>query len=43
MLSEREIQGPGLPARLERDFAALLPLVRWLNAAIGYPSWERRY
>jgi uncharacterized protein (TIGR02453 family) len=43
MLSEREIQGPGLPARLERDFAALLPLVRWLNAAIGYPSRERRY
>ena len=28
---------------LERDFAALVPLVRWLNGAIGYRAWERRY
>lgn len=25
-----------LPATLARDFAAMVPLVRWLNAAIGY-------
>ncbi|HEX6104376.1 MAG TPA: TIGR02453 family protein, partial [Gemmatimonadales bacterium] len=43
MLAEREVLSPRLPALLERDFTALLPLVRWLNAAIGYPAWDRRY
>ena len=43
MLTEREVTSPRLPATLERDFAALVPLVRWLNAAIGYGGWERRY
>ena len=43
MLSNREITSPRLPAVLERDFEALLPLVRWLNSAIGYAVWERRY
>jgi uncharacterized protein (TIGR02453 family) len=43
MLSEAEVQSPRLPATLERDFAALLPLVRWLNGAIGYRAWEKRY
>ncbi|MBA3258390.1 MAG: TIGR02453 family protein [Gemmatimonadales bacterium] len=43
LLSEAEVTGPRLPAILERDFAALLPLVRWLNQAIGYRAWERRY
>ena len=43
MLTEREATSPRLPAILERDFAALLPLVRWLNDAIGYRAWERRY
>lgn len=42
MLTEREVQSPRLPALLERDFTALLPLVRWLNRAIGYQAWERR-
>jgi uncharacterized protein (TIGR02453 family) len=42
-LSEREVTSPRLPAVLERDFAALVPLVRWLNGAIGYRAWERRY
>ena len=32
-----------LPATLERDFALLVPLVRWLNGAIGYRPLERRY
>jgi uncharacterized protein (TIGR02453 family) len=43
MLSEQETLGPRLPTVLEADFKALLPLVRWLNGAIGYPAWERRY
>jgi uncharacterized protein (TIGR02453 family) len=43
MMTEREVRSPRLPATLARDFAALAPLVRWLNAAIGYPAWERRY
>jgi uncharacterized protein (TIGR02453 family) len=43
MLTGREVQSPRLPAILARDFAALVPLVRWLNDAIGYRPWERRY
>jgi uncharacterized protein (TIGR02453 family) len=43
MMTEREVQSPRLPAMLARDFAALVPLVRWLNAAIGYKPSERRY
>jgi uncharacterized protein (TIGR02453 family) len=42
-MTDREIQSPGLPGILERDFAALVPLVRWLNGAIGYRPAERRY
>ena len=43
LLTEREATGARLPALLERHFAALVPLVRWLNGAIGYRPWERRY
>ncbi len=43
MLSEREVQSRRLPEILARDFAALVPLVRWLNGAIGYQAWNRRY
>jgi uncharacterized protein (TIGR02453 family) len=43
MMTEREVQSPRLPAILERDFAALVPLVRWLNGALGYRKWDRRY
>jgi len=43
MLTEREVTSPRLAALIERDFAALVPLVRWLNGAIGYRAWERRY
>jgi uncharacterized protein (TIGR02453 family) len=35
-LSEREVLDRRLAARLARDFEAMLPLVRWLNSAIGY-------
>jgi uncharacterized protein (TIGR02453 family) len=43
MLTERQATSARLPVLLERDFAALVPLVRWLNGAIGYRAWERRY
>ena len=43
MLTDREVASPRLAAMLERDFAALVPLVRWLNGAIGYRAWERRF
>ena len=43
MMSQREVQSPRLPEILARDFAALMPMVRWLNQAIGYRAWERRY
>ncbi|MEP7175128.1 MAG: TIGR02453 family protein [Gemmatimonadales bacterium] len=42
-LSADEATSVRLPARLERDFAALVPLVRWLNRAIGYQPRSRRY
>jgi uncharacterized protein (TIGR02453 family) len=42
-LTEGEVLSPRLPDLLARDFAALVPLVRWLNQAIGYSSRERRY
>lgn len=43
MLTERQASSPRLPDLLERDFAGLLPLVRWLNAAIGYGRREKRF
>ena len=43
MLTERQMGSARLAATLERDFATLVPLVRWLNGAIGYRAWERRY
>ena len=42
MMTEREVESPRLPDILARDFAALVPLVRWLNAAIGYRALSRR-
>lgn len=41
-LSPDEVLSPRLPATLARDYRALLPLVRWLNSAIGFPPAERR-
>jgi uncharacterized protein (DUF2461 family) len=41
-MSVEEVLSPRLPAILERDFAALVPLVRWLNGALGYRPAERR-
>jgi uncharacterized protein (TIGR02453 family) len=41
-LTPKEIESRRLPPTLERDFATLLPLVRWLNAAIGYRAAATR-
>jgi uncharacterized protein (TIGR02453 family) len=41
-LGREELLSPRLPAILERDFAALVPLVRWMNEALGYQAAERR-
>jgi uncharacterized protein (TIGR02453 family) len=41
-LSDTDATGPRLPARLERDFALLVPMVRWLNRALGLPPATRR-
>jgi uncharacterized protein (TIGR02453 family) len=43
MMTAREVESPRLPELLARDFAVLIPLVRWLNSALGYKEWERRY
>lgn len=34
-LKDSEVLGAGLPSVLQREFTALLPLVRWINKAIG--------
>jgi uncharacterized protein (TIGR02453 family) len=41
-LSDEEVLDPALPVRLEKDFVAMRPLVRWLNDALGYPSRDVR-
>jgi uncharacterized protein (TIGR02453 family) len=35
LLEDSEVMGARLPALLARDFERLLPLVRWLNGALG--------
>jgi uncharacterized protein (TIGR02453 family) len=41
-LSDREATSARLPALLQQDFAAILPLVRWLNAALGLRPAKQR-
>jgi uncharacterized protein (TIGR02453 family) len=38
MLKDSEVTGARLAASLEKDFVGMLPLVRWLNTALGFPS-----
>lgn len=40
--TDAQAVGPRLPALLESDFRLMLPLVRWLNAAMGLRAAERR-
>jgi uncharacterized protein (TIGR02453 family) len=35
-LRDADVLGGKLPAILEKEFRALLPLVRWINSALGY-------
>lgn len=41
-LTDSEALSPVLVDGLMHDYAALLPLCRWLNAALGYPSVRSR-
>lgn len=41
-LTDDEVLSPRLPQRVERDFTAMAPLVRWLNDALGFPPSDRR-
>jgi uncharacterized protein (TIGR02453 family) len=41
-LTERELFSPRLPDLLAREYARVLPLVRWLNAALGLRTLARR-
>jgi uncharacterized protein (TIGR02453 family) len=41
-LTDRELFDPRLPDVLARDYERILPLVRWLNTALGLRSLARR-
>jgi uncharacterized protein (TIGR02453 family) len=41
-LSDAEVLGPRLPDVLAREYARILPLVRWLNGALGLRTLARR-
>lgn len=41
-LTDSQVTDARLSALLTREFAALLPLVRWLNGALGYPAAAAR-
>ncbi|MBV6522369.1 MAG: hypothetical protein MNPFHGCM_02517 [Gemmatimonadaceae bacterium] len=41
-LSDSDVVTANLADRVERDFRLLLPFVRWLNDALGYPPLHRR-
>ena len=41
-LADDDVLSPTLPAMLMKDFALMLPLVRWLNGVLGLPAMERR-
>jgi uncharacterized protein (TIGR02453 family) len=41
-LSRKEALSSRLPEILERDYAAMVPLVRFLNSALGFPPARRR-
>jgi uncharacterized protein (TIGR02453 family) len=41
-LTERELFSPRLPDLLAREYARMLPLVRWLNSTLGLRTLARR-
>jgi uncharacterized protein (TIGR02453 family) len=42
MLSDAQVTGTRLPDLLAEDFALMLPLVRWINGALGLKPAQRR-
>lgn len=41
-LSDDDVLSPRLPQRIEKDFRLMVPFVRWLNTALGYPPAKSR-
>lgn len=41
-LADREVTSPSLVRQVTRDFSLVLPFVRWLNSALGYPPADHR-
>ncbi len=41
-LTDADVTSPKLVGTLMKDYALLLPLVRWLNGALGFPSAKSR-
>ncbi|MGQ0765103.1 MAG: DUF2461 domain-containing protein [Gemmatimonadota bacterium] len=41
-LTDAQVTGPALVKQVTRDFRLVVPFVRWLNSALGYPPMERR-
>jgi uncharacterized protein (TIGR02453 family) len=41
-LTDARVLSPRLVDTVMKDYAVLLPLVRWLNASLGYPSAKAR-
>lgn len=41
-LTNDEVTGTKLADRVEKDFRLMIPFVRWLNTALGYPPAPRR-
>ncbi len=41
-LTDAQVLSAKLPERIEKDFRLMLPFVRWLNTALGYPPMQRR-
>ena len=41
-LTDSQVTDPKLPALLAREYEAMLPLVRWLNGALGYKAGASR-
>lgn len=42
MLEDADVVDRRLADRVQRDFTTMLPFVRWLNDALGYPAAARR-
>jgi len=40
-LTDAQVTSAKLPALLEREYEAMLPLVRWVNGAFGLPTTKR--